>query len=291
MRVLEWTKALRESVEYIEKNILSDLSLEILAKQVYISPFYLQKAFNIMCGYTVWEYIRNRRLYLAGLDLIEKDDKVIDLAYRYGYETPESFSKAFKRFHGLSPMKLKKQPYKIKVFHPIEISISIKGGSQLDYTIEEMESFKVLAKGKRFSYESAFDQIPEYWKKWKEKLAVALKDDGSAGMCIGKYGISIDATNNHHEFDYYIGGDYQESYRDKTYEIIDIPALTWAKFYCIGPMPTSLQALNTRIFNEWLAENEDYQISCGYNIEVYHQGDIYDLNYKSEIWIPVKRQN
>lgn len=110
VNTLEWTIAFRETVEYIEQNLLSDLTLDTLAKHVHISQFYFHKAFNIMSGYTVAEYIRNRRLYLAALDLIENDDKVIDLAYRYGYETPESFTKAFSRFHGLSPTKLKKQP-------------------------------------------------------------------------------------------------------------------------------------------------------------------------------------
>jgi len=278
---LEWSKALKESIEYIEDNLLSDLSSESLSKHVHISQFYFQKAFNIMSGYTLGEYIRNRRLYLAALDLIEKDAKVIDLAYRYGYETPESFSKSFRRFHGLSPMKLKKQPYRIKVFHPIEINVSIKGGTQLDYDIEEMDAFKIMGIGAQFSYETAFDEIPKYWKNWMEEK---LSD-----CTIGKYGIIHDPMEGNYTFDYFIAGDYKEKYRLAHYNVLEIPALTWIKFHNTGPMPTSLQALNTRIFNEWLPKNKDYEISSEYNIEVYHLGDINDLNYKSEIWIPLKK--
>jgi len=241
-----------------------------------------------MTGYTMGEYIRNRRLYLAALDLIENDDKVIDLAYRYGYETPESFSKAFKRFHGLSPMNLRKQHYKIKVFHPIEISVSVSGGDQLDYAIEEMASFKVMGIGAPFSYEKAFDRIPEFWRTWQENC-LKVAGEATPEYNIGKYGISIDLMNNPCEFNYYIAGDYDEKYVNLGDAILEIPALTWAKFYCTGPMPTSLQALNTRIFNTWLPENKIYEISSGYNIEVYHGADISNLNYKSEIWIPVKK--
>ncbi len=285
---MEWTRALKESIAFIELNLLSDLSLERLSKHVHISEFYFQKAFGIMTGYTIGEYIRNRRLYLAALDLIEKDEKVIDLAYKYGYETPESFSKAFGRFHGLSPMKLKKQPFRIKVFLPIEISISVKGGHQLEYKVEELTSFKVIGIGRRFSYENAFDEIPEFWKSWKEKRPVKADERIESDLNIGKYGISIDIIKNSHAFDYYIAGDFDENQAGRPYEVIDIPALKWVKFYCTGPMPTALQALNTRIFNEWLPENEKYEISAGYNIEVYHSGNINASDYKSEIWIPVK---
>ncbi|SMP59842.1 AraC family transcriptional regulator [Anoxynatronum buryatiense] len=288
---MEWTKALKESIEYIEQNILSDVSLESLSKHVHISPFYFQKAFNIMTGYTIGEYIRNRRLYLAALDLIEKDDKVIEVAYRYGYETPESFSKAFSRFHGLSPMKLRKQPYKIKPFHPMDISVSVRGGTQLDYIVEAMASFKVIGIGKRFSYEKAFDEIPEFWREWKVTCPATISGRTASDFNIGKYGISIDTMKKSHEFDYYIAGDFDKAQVNKDYEVLEIPALNWAKFHCTGPLPTSLQAVNTRIFNEWLPENKAYEISVGYNIEVYHLGDMNDQNYKCEIWIPVKKIN
>lgn len=289
VNTLEWTIAFRETVEYIEQNLLSDLTLDTLAKHVHISQFYFHKAFNIMSGYTVAEYIRNRRLYLAALDLIENDDKVIDLAYRYGYETPESFTKAFSRFHGLSPTKLKKQPYMIKPFHPIEINISVKGGDQLEYTIEEMDAFKVIGIGARFSYENAFDKIPEFWREWKRKCSLKIDRGLVSDFNIGKYGICIDVLHNPKEFDYYIAGDYDENSEFKGCEIIEIPALTWVKFRCIGPMPVSLQALNTRIYKEWLPENKNYEITWGYNIEVYGKGEISDSNYKSEIWIPIKK--
>lgn len=130
---------------------------------------------------------------MAALDLIDKDYKIIDLAYRYGYETPESFSKAFSRFHGLSPMKLKKEPFRIKAFHPIDINLSIKGGNQLDYTIETMDAFKVIGISKGFTYENAFNEIPKFWAQWRQKYLCKLNEKKETKIPIGKYGISIDS--------------------------------------------------------------------------------------------------
>ena len=248
----------------------------------------LSKILSMMTGYSLGEYIRNRRLYLAALDLIDKDYKIIDLAYRYGYETPESFSKAFSRFHGLSPIKLKKEPFRIKAFHPIDIKVSIKGGNQLDYTIETMDAFKVIGISKGFTYENAFNEIPKFWAQWRQEYLSKLSVIEEAKIPIGKYGISVDSKNNYEDFKYYIGGDFDEQFLNEDFEMLEIPRLRWVKFSCIGPMPTSIQALNRRIFNEWLPENKDYQLGLGYNIEVYHMGDINDLDYRCEIWIPIK---
>lgn len=289
---LEWKKALKESVDYIEKHLLSDCTMEKVAEHVHISPYYFQKAFKMITGYTIGEYVRNRRLYLAALDLIKTEKKVIELAYRYGYDTPESFTKAFGRFHGLSPMQMKKQPYKIKPFLPLKISISVKGGNQMEYRIESMEAFEVTGIGRMFSYEEAFDKIPLFWNTWKSQYNCTEEVDLS-GDNIGKYGISIDEGFNGKYFCYLIAGDYKGKgnlIQESRLKVVKIPALTWAKFRCIGPIPEALQALNTRIFNEWFPKNVDYEIASEYNIELYEEGNINNSNYRSEIWIPVKKR-
>lgn len=287
MMELEWIKALKESIDYMEKHLISDCRLENVAHHVNISPFYFQKAFKLITGYTIGEYVRNRRLYLAALDLVKTEKKVIELAYRYGYDTPESFTKAFSRFHGLSPMQIKKEPYKIKPFYPLQISISIKGGEQMEYSIESMEAFEVAGIGRMFPYEEAFNQIPLFWQQWKNKWCFRKEADR---WNMGKYGVSIAEGFDSKNFYYLIAGDFKENLIQEGLKVIKIPAFTWAKFRCIGPMPETLQSLNARIYNQWLPENEDYEIASGYNIEIYEKGDIQDSNYKSEIWIPVKKR-
>ena len=92
---MEWLTGIRTAIDYMEEHLTDDISAQDVADWVHISPFYLQKGFSLMTGYGIGEYIRNRRLYRAAVDLKETDDKVIDIAFRYGYETPESFTKAF----------------------------------------------------------------------------------------------------------------------------------------------------------------------------------------------------
>lgn len=113
---MEWTETLKRTVDYLEEHLLEDGAAERAAQAVYLSPLYLQKGFKLVTGYSMGEYVRNRRLYLAGLEAIAGREKVIDLAYRYGYDTPESFSKAFSRFHGGSPTQLRQHPERLVSF-------------------------------------------------------------------------------------------------------------------------------------------------------------------------------
>ena len=123
---MEWLTAIRKSIEYIEGHMNENISAQDVAEQLYISPLHFQRGFLIMTGYSVSEYIRNRKLYLAAVDLKETDKKVIDVAYDYGYETPDSFTKAFTRFHGVSPTQVK-QGSCIRTFLPLNVKITVQG--------------------------------------------------------------------------------------------------------------------------------------------------------------------
>src|SRR5574344_1713265 len=101
---MEWTTSLKKAINFIEKNLDEEIDAYDVAENVHVSPYYFQKGFSLLTGYSITEYIRNRRLYLASLELISGKIKVIDAAFKYGYETPESFTKAFSRFHGVSPL-------------------------------------------------------------------------------------------------------------------------------------------------------------------------------------------
>ena len=278
---------LRRTIDYIEQHLLEPISAEDIAKSLNMSSFYLQKGFRLMTGYSIGEYIRNRRLYLAALDLLDNERKVIDLAYTYGYETPESFAKAFRRFHGVSPVQIKTQGYKMKQFLPLSISISVSGGSKLDVRIEKMEAMQVIGIERRFPYEKAFSQIPKFWTEYCEtamrELCVQLPKCN-----IGMYGISMEEEEGSKEFRYLIAGQYHGEKVPDGLKTVEIPSFKWAKFRSIGPMPSALQSLNTHIFKEWLPGNPEYQIAAGYNIELYAFGDIKAKDYVSEIWIPVK---
>lgn len=287
---MEWVEALKTAIDYIERHLLEKISVEEVARQVYLSPFYFQKGFKLITGYTVGEYIRNRRLYLAALEVVTcKEVKVIQLAYKYGYDTPESFTKAFTRFHGMSPMQLKGQGYELVPFQPLQLELSIKGGNKIDAYIEKMSSFKVIGIEYSYQYETAFNEIPKFWEEYKTKTVDILKKNMQN---IGCFGISIDENTQNKTCKYLIAGPYKENEMDvpKGFQIVTIPAFTWAKFRSVGPIPQAIQSLYLRIFKEWLPGNTAYRIAAGYNIEKYSLSDMTAFDYVSEIWIPVQER-
>jgi len=123
----------------MENNLTNDITVEDVSNQVYVSGFHFQRVFNVVTGITIGDYIRNRRLSLAGLDLLLEKSKVIDIAMRYGYDTSESFSKAFTRFHGFPPSAAKKHGDMLKCFDPITINIFIQGGFNMERKIMEIQ--------------------------------------------------------------------------------------------------------------------------------------------------------
>ena len=125
---MEWAEAIGEAVKYIESHITEELTMYEVAAHVNISPFYFQKGFSILCGYTIAEYVRKRRMALAGEELITSDITVMELAMKYGYDSPDSFTKAFSRSHGNTPLTVRKDKTMIRTFAPLKLTISLKGG-------------------------------------------------------------------------------------------------------------------------------------------------------------------
>ncbi len=285
---MEWTKAISRAVEYIETHITEKITVEDITKEIYISPFYFQKGFSLLCGLTISEYIRNRKLSLAGNELATSEKKVIDIALKYGYDSPDSFAKAFARFHGITPSMAQKNENILKTFAPLKIKLSMEGGYTMDYKIVKKEEFTVLGVSKSFSYESARENVPQFWQEFYTA--------GNGKYVCGMFGINMDEQMGGKTFDYMIADMYNpmmdipEGFVTKT-----IPAFTWAIFPCKGAMPYALQEVNTKIFSEWLPALRDYEFAAGYCIEMYDDPSKYpkgtqDENYYSEIWIPVKEK-
>jgi len=283
-----WIESIGDAIDYIEKNITQELTIEDIAKQAYVSPFYFQKGFAMLCGYTVGEYIRQRRLSLAGSELIASDEKIIDLALKYGYDSPDSFTKAFSRFHGITPTAVRKEGATIKSFAALKIKFSLEGGFIMDYKIIEKEAFTIIGFSRMFSYEESKMEIPKFWTEHFQS--------GKGEIICGMYGVCFDENHGKDEFEYLIADHY-----DPSKEIPEgcvskvIPKHTWAVFPCTGPMPNSIQDMNEKIFSEWLSNCKDYKIASGYNIEMYSDVSDYpdgtqDENYYSEIWIPLEKK-
>lgn len=298
---MEWLTCIRNTIDYIERHLEENISAQDVAGQVNISPFFLQKGFSLMTGYGIAEYIRNRRLYQAALDLKKTDSKVIDIALRYGYETPESFSKAFQRFHGATPLQVR-DGAEIQDFLPLKINISVFGGHHMiNCKITPMFPFRVIGFQRIFNNETAYAEIPKFWDELCEKYADHVYagnppanpyEKAIVDNCIGEYGICIDDIGNG-QFRYLVAGRYTGGEVPEGMVLYEFPQCEWAIFNCYGPLPDAMQSMNTRIFREWLPGNPEYELCGNANVEWYDSinGEKSDPNYHTAIWVPVKRKS
>lgn len=286
---MDWTRSFQRSIDYVEENITEPLDINEIARQMNISPFYYQKIFSIICGFSVGEYIRNRRLALAGSELARSDGKIIDIALKYGYDTPEGFTRAFVKFHGVSPSAAKKGA-PIRSYARLSVTITMKGGSVMDYKVVKKQAFKVIEKRtvQSVSENENLRTIPKFWEKSNadgtvEKLLELSSDRESLlGICY---------ANPHKEeatFDYSIAAiidDNTEIPEGFTANVI--PARTWIVFECKGAMPDAIQQLWHRICTEFFPSSS-YEPTYEMDVEAYKDGDMSSPDYRSEIWVPVK---
>ena len=273
-----WAEGIQSAVDYIEENLTEELDIEDIAAKAYVSPFHFQRIFSVLCGMTVGDYIRCRRLTLAAQELSSSDIKVIDAAVKYGYDSPDSFARAFTKFHGISPSAAKERGASLKAFAPLRIKLTLEGGNFMEYRIVEKASFTVVGVSRSFNSDTSYREIPKFWQEH-------ITSGGNRKIC-GQFGICLDGDGKN--FDYLIADIY------KPWEEVPegcitrvIPEGTWAVFPCRGALPKALQDVNTQIWSEWLPNCRDYKLGGNYDIEMYTKpADDPKDNY-CEIWVPV----
>ena len=207
---MDWLTGIQNAINYIEEHLTEEIDYEEVAKKAACSNFYFQRIFGILCGISLGDYIRNRRLTLAGDELSASDDKVIDVALKYGYESPESFTRAFSRFHGVTPSEAKKEGSKLRSFSRISVKITLSGGSVMNYKIVEKEAFDIIEKVETHSVEDSANakSIPEFWSRSHQdgtvKTLMNVTTDRTFifGVCYGNL------PENAKTFDYSIAATY-----------------------------------------------------------------------------------
>ncbi len=138
------------AIAYVEDNLTSDIDQEVLARIACCSIHNFYRMFSFITDISLTEYIRRRRLTLAAIELQSSDIKVIDLAVKYGYDSPVSLSRSFQTLHGLTPKEARADGVTLKAYPRISFQITIKGEKEMDYRIESKEAFQV------FGYECIF---------------------------------------------------------------------------------------------------------------------------------------
>lgn len=291
---MEWLTTIKKAVQYIEDHLLEVEGVDEIASYLAISPSYLQQGFQIMTDYNIAEYIRNRRLYQAARDLINTDSKITDIALRYCYDNSASFSKAFARFHDASPSEVRKGVKQPRVFLPIQVSIVIRGGQNLDVEIVDKEAFKVIGFVGEYTMENCHD-IAKRWKYINTKyhdlqiraprtpFEKAFVDNNICSCGVTEYPTTK-------PYKYVFGGLYQGGYVPPEMEVYDVPKGTWAVFTCVGKLPDAMEQLTDLIWNHWVKDNSEYKVDGQCEFELYYKGDYYnDPEYLCTKWIPVRR--
>lgn len=288
---MDWITGISKAIDYIEEHITEPTDYARAAKEACSSLFNFQRVFALLCGYTLGDYVRMRRLTLAGEELLSTDAKVIDVALKYGYDSPESFSRAFTRFHGVSPSAVRKGAA-IHSFSRICVKLILTGGSIMEYRIEKKQAAKIICRRREFTKpgdDYTNKEIPEFWNECGrdgsiQKLCGYIKDSaqfkGLLGVCF-----STEMTDS--GFPYGIGAEYDGESDPQDFEIVEIPAYTYAVFTVRGRMPDAFRETYRKICTEFFPQS-GYEYGNGVEIEAYPSADVQNPDYTCEIWIAVK---
>lgn len=285
---MDWLSNMQNAINYMEDNILDDIDYDKIAQSAYSSTFHFQRMFSMLTGFTVGEYIRNRRLTLAAQELALSNTKVTDIAFKYGYETLEAFTKAFQRLHGMTPTAARESGAKLKSYGRLSIQITMKGDKEMNYKIVEKESFKIFGKDFKTSVidGKCFEEIPEFWDR-------CIADGTSAKIinCAGKpenglldAGVLYEHNGVDGSLRYMIACDLPKTDVPEEFTILEIPNLTWAIFEVQGNRDEDIQQIWKRISSEWFPSS-NYEHADAPEMERYY-GKV-DQDYRCEVWIPV----
>ena len=284
-------KRLNDAMRYIEENLFGDLDFDEIFKIAACSEYSFRRVFSFLAGMPLGEYVRRRRLAEAAQKIRDGREKTINLSLACGYETPESFAKAFHAMHGASPSEAKKSAAPVKAFPPMTFQLTIKGGIEMDYRIVEKEAFFIAGIKKRIPliYEGINPHMDSMWASLTAEDFLELKSlsDIEPGgiLCVSVNFSEGRFLSEGDELDQYIGVATAKPPQNR-WEILPVSAGLWAVFTAVGEFPKTLQNVWGRIFSEWFPSS-GFEPTGGPEILWNESPDTAKPNYRSEIWIPV----
>lgn len=290
---MEIIRNINNAIDYIEDNLDSDLNIDEIAKVAYTSRYHFQHLFHAVTGFTLTEYIRNRKLTLAAEELAVTDTKVIDIALRYGYDSPDAFTKAFQRLHKVTPSALRKGNVKIKAFPKLLLQISIKGEFEVNYKIVDKEPHKVFGVDFETTLinDALYSEIPEFCEEiWENGTHLKINEFLGYHKMNLLHGIHFDFKENGNRR-FMMGWEAPEKEIPNEYKVVDVPASTWAVFEGKSNMGNKIKIQDVwrQIYSEWFPSSGFEQVE-GPCIEKYYWDDGTCNNYTCEVWIPIKRK-
>lgn len=281
---MEWVERLNQSMDYIEQHLTQEIDYGELARLACCSAYHFQRMFTYMAGVPLAEYIRRRRLSLAAEDLLSGDEKIVDVALKYGYSSPTAFTRAFESIHGAPPSTVRSEGLSVKSFPPIRFSISVQGGEEMKFRIEELPAFRIVGVSAPLEreIEKNFNCVPQLWQRAAmdgtvERLA-KMMDTPPMGL------LGVSACNDTEQWRYFVAVSSTQPAGEL--EEYTVPVATWAVFPGEGTN-RSIQELERRIITQWLP-GSGYEYADAPDVEVYLNAD--PDNAKFEVWIPVVKK-
>ena len=291
-----WLDDMNSAIDYIEENLNEKIDYSRAAMIASCSVYHFQRMFSYMTNIPLAEYVRRRRMTLAAFDLQNSKIKVVDLALKYGYDSPEAFTRAFQLLHGITPSEARKKGVNIKAYPRISFQITIKGDSEMNYKIEQKKAFEVYGIEKIFDTHEGehLTGVPAFWYEivqngeyQKLEMSTGIEPN-KAGLCavnsICNYR-SLEGT----KFPYMCCAFKTDKANTKGYTTVQVPSATWAVFtnepHSIEETSNAIQKLIRRVYTDWLPTSS-YRKIDGYEMEIYYQDE--NGNYYEETWIIVE---
>ena len=289
---MNWYERMNKAIDYIEENLCGDIDFDKISKIVCQSPVNFQRTFSIVTDISVFEYIRRRKMTLAAFDLQNSNEKVIDVSYRYGYESPEAFARIFKETHGASPSNARKHGLPLKAFPRITFLLSVKGDTVMEYRIENKEAFSVYGIEGVFTTDDGkhLKDLPMFWWKCRQDGSFyKLLESTSEGSLSRIHGICDYRKTGGNTFPYMLFAYKTKNCNTEGFTQVEVPAATWAIFkseeHTVEQTSGVVQSLTKRVYTDWLP-TAAYKKIDGYELELYFISGI--DKYYVETWIRVE---
>ncbi len=296
---MDWIIGLQRAIDYIEENLTEAIDYEKVAAQSFSSSYHFQRMFSILCGFTIGEYIRNRRLSLAGAELATRDVRVIDVALKYGYESPDSFAKAFQKFHGILPSQARNNGRMLKSYSRLVLKFSLEGGCIMSYRIEDKNDLTITGYTQRFtgSPSNRYHQQHDFMVNGNTRfIRYALQ--GMASDCSVEYSVISNIDDDGYDFSIgtiipkFFTDHLNETVGENNANMLTVQEIPQRKYLIVETehSATCIQGhleIRKRAVTEWFT-GSDYQLANAPEITLYHYDRLNKDNSYIELWLPIE---